>query len=135
MKAFLIEWDTSTGKRAGNLNPNDENLRCNGWQNMDVIPAIELRIVEDGQIGRYETSNPGITILWNKEEINVAIDKNFPPSYSVEDNLIYEEQIKQEIQNGKVIINELSDDMTERLKEFKEIFGIKGIRKTNPLKV
>lgn len=47
MIALLIEWNQNTGKRAGNINPKDPKLQCYGWQNMDVTPAIELRVVED----------------------------------------------------------------------------------------
>lgn len=135
MKALLIEWDPSTGKRAGNINPKDPNLRCSGWQNMDVTPAIELRLVEDGEIGRYNTTAPGVTVLLNKEEINSAIDDNFPSKVVIEDELVYTEQFKEKVRSKKIDIDKLPDDRTKRLKKLKEEYGIKGIKEIKPHKV
>lgn len=133
-KALLIEWDPNTGKRAGNINPKDQNLRCSGWQNMDVTPAIELRLVEDEEIGRYYTGE-GVTVLRGKEEINAAIDANFPSKIVIEDKLMYEEHVKEQIGDKKIKIADLPDDRTKRLKELKDKYGIKGICEIKPLKV
>ena len=136
MKALLIEWNQSTGKRAGNINPKkDQQLLCHGWQNMEVIPAIELRTIEDDRdMSQYE-GVPGITILNGKESINNAIDANFPSKISIEDELMYEEHVKEQIGNKKIKINELPDDRTKRLKELKDKYGIKGIKEIEPMKV
>ena len=136
MKALLIEWDPSTGKRAGGINPKkDPNLRCNGWQNMDTIPAIELRLIEDERdISQYEGIN-GITVLNNKCEINTAIDDNFPSMFSIEDELIYSEHVKEQIGDKKIKITDLPDNRIERLKKLKDKYSIKGIREIKPQKV
>ena len=134
-RALLIEWNPTTGERAGHINPNDPKLQCYGWQNMDVVPAVELRIVEDNRdLSQYE-GIPGVTILEGKDAINTAIDNIVPDKYSIEDELIYEEHVKQEIGNNKIIISELPDDKMERLKKFKNDFKIKGIRVTRPIKL
>ena len=136
MKALLIEWEPHTGKRSGNINPKkDQNLRCNGWQNMDVSPAIELRIIEDNRDTSVYEAIEGITVLNGKTEINNAIDANFPSKISIEDELIYSEHVKEQIGNKKIKINELPDDRNKRLKELKDVYHIKGIRETKPQKV
>ncbi len=136
MKALLIEWNQRTGVRAGNINPKkDQQLLCHGWQNMEVDPAIELRLIEDDRnMSQYE-GVPGITILNGKESINNAIDANFPSKISIEDNLIYEEHVKEQISDKKIKINELPDNRTKRLKKLKDEYGIKGIREIEPQKV
>ena len=80
MKALLIEFDLKSGKRAGNIQPKeDKNLLCYGWQNLDVNPALEIRIINDNRdLSQYENIK-GITILHNNDEINNAIKKYMPP--------------------------------------------------------
>lgn len=136
MKALLIEWNQSTGVRAGNINPKkDQNLICHGWQNMDADPAIELRTVEDDRnMSQYEGVK-GITILIGKEAINNAIDANFPSKVSIEDELIYSEQFKEKVRDKKIKIDSLPDNRNERLKELKDKYGIKGIVEREPQKV
>ncbi len=134
-KALLIEWDPNTGKRAGNINPRDTNLPCYGWQNMDVEPAIELRLVTDGKIGKYNTTVSGITLLSGKDEINIAIDNNFPIKISIEDELIYSEHVKEKINTNDIKIDDLPDNKVERLKELKDKYKIKGIKEIKPQKV
>ena len=82
MRALLIEWDARTGKRAGGINPKDKHLRCNGWQNLDVEPAIEIRLVEDD---RDIIVCEGVTILEGESAINEAIEKHIPVKYKIED--------------------------------------------------
>lgn len=136
MKALLIEWNQRTGVRAGNINPKkDQQLLCHGWQNMEVDPAIELRTIEDDRdMSQYEGVQ-GITILIGKEAINNAIDANFPSKISIEDDLLYTEHFKEQIGDKKIKIKELPDDRTERLKELKNKYGIKGIKEIEPQKV
>lgn len=133
MKALLIEWNPNTGKRAGDINPNDPKLQCYGWQNMDVSPAIELRIIEDDRdISQYEGIE-GVTVLNGKDAINTAIDVNFPPKFAVDDELIYSEHFKLKL--GEIDISTLPDNREERLKVLKTNHSIKGIREIKPLKV
>ena len=136
MKALLIEWEPHTGKRAGNINPKkDQYLRCNGWQNMDVVPAIELRLIEDNRDLLQYYGIKGVTVLNGKYEINAAIDVNFTSKFSIEDELIYSEHVKEQISEKKIKITDLPNDRIERLKELKDKYGIKGIREVKPQKV
>jgi hypothetical protein len=133
MKALLIEWDPNTGERAGGINPRDKNLFCKGWQNMDVLPAVELRLVmDDRDMQRYEGVD-GVAVLIGKDMINTAIDANFPSKISIEDELVYSEHLKSK--RGKIDIDKLPDDRIERLKVLKSKHGIKGIVENKPKKV
>ena len=79
--ALMIEWNIHTGKRAGNIDPNDPALQCYGWQTWKKEPALELRLVEDDRdISRYENTK-GVTIIRGIKEINECITVNFPPRY------------------------------------------------------
>lgn len=132
-RALLIAWDPSTGERAGNINPRDPKLQCNGWQNMDVTPAIELRLVNDDRDLSIYDEIPGVTALTGTDTINETITANFPPKLKVEDELIYSEHFKSK--RGKIDIDTLPDDITERLKVLKSVHGVKGIRETKPVMV
>ena len=136
MKALLIEWNQSTGIRAGNINPKkDQQLLCHGWQNMEVNPAIELRTVEDDRdMSQYE-GVPGITILNGKDKINAAIDANFPPKIVIEDKLLYEEHVKEQIGDKELKINDLPHDRNKRLKVLNDKYHILGIVERKPQKV
>jgi hypothetical protein len=135
IQGLLIEWDPVTGKRAGNINPKkDRNLRCNGWQNMDVVPALELRLVEDDRDISYEGIE-GITVLNGRAEINKAIDENFPSKIVIEDELLYSEHVKEKIREKQIKIDKLPDNQNERLIELKNKYGVKGIREIKPHKV
>jgi len=85
MKALLIEFDLSTGKRAGNINPKDPALPCYGWQNLERVPAIEIRLVEDDRDLSSLAGVAGVTILEGRDAINQAITANIPPRYAVKD--------------------------------------------------
>lgn len=83
MKALLIEFDVRTGKRAGGINPRDRMLNCYGWQDLESLPAKEIRLVEDDRdMGQYRNIQ-GVTILNGKDAINAAIIANIPVKYSV----------------------------------------------------
>ncbi len=87
MNALLIEFDKSTGIRAGNISPKDSTLPCRGWQDLDSTPAREIRLVTDGRdLSKYHKF-PGVTVLNNDDEINTAID-SLPDIYKVEDEAI-----------------------------------------------
>lgn len=131
--AILIEWDQSTGRRAGNINPKNPGLRCNGWQNMDVTPAIELRIIESPQRPEDFEKTRGVTVLHGAEEINKAIDNHFPPKLSIDDEVIYKAHINQLA--ASIDFDHLPNNNKDRLKVLKEHYKIKGITETPPAKV
>lgn len=132
-RALLIEWNTDTGVRAGDINPRDPELHCSGWQNMDVTPAIEMRLVNDDRdLSIYEGVR-GVAVLTGTDAINETITANFPSKFKVEDELIYSEHLKSK--RGKIDIDFLPDDREERLKTLKSIHGVKGIREIKPAMV
>jgi len=137
MDALLIEWNTKTGIRAGNINMHDPKLQCYGWQNFDVTPAIELRVIEDQRDTAQYEHIPGITLIKGNTNINIAIDINFPPKYMIDDEIMYAEHLKQLNQNSKteININKLPDLKEERLKVLKDIFKLKGIKKIERNKI
>lgn len=133
MKALLIEWDPNTGIRAGNINPRDSKLRCNGWQNMDISPAVELRLVEDNRDMSQYNNISGITVLLSSNEINAAIDANFPSKMVIDDEIIYAAHIKKIA--SEINFSSMPNDKTQRLKYLKETHDIKGIKEIKPQKV
>ncbi|MBC2746255.1 MAG: hypothetical protein HF975_04465 [ANME-2 cluster archaeon] len=133
--ALLIEWDPATGKRAGNINPKDPKLQCSGWQNIDIVPAVELRLVEDDRDLSHYKGIKGVTLLEGRDRINAVIDDNFPSIISIEDELLYTEHFREQMGNKNIKISSLPDDRTERLKLLKDKHHIKGIREIKPMKV
>lgn len=131
--AILIEWDPSTGRRAGNINPKNPGLRCYGWQNMDVTPAIELRIIESPLRHEDFEKTKGVTVLHGTEEINKAIDNHFPSKLSIDDEVIYKAHINQLA--ARIDFDNLPNNNMERLKVLKENYKIRGITETPPTKV
>jgi len=95
MRALLIEWNPKTGKRAGDINPRDSKLQCYGWQNSDVDPAVEIRVVEDDRDLSYLKGVSGVTILEGKDAINNAIDTYIPPKYGVQSEYLMREHMKE----------------------------------------
>lgn len=94
MQALLIEFNVSTGKRPGGISPKDPHLRCFGWQNLNVIPCVEIRLIEDDRdVGQYEGVE-GIIILHTNEEIQAAIDA-LPVRCSIEDETLFKISIEQ----------------------------------------
>ena len=128
MRALLIEWKRN-GNRAGGINPKDPKLQCYGWQNMDVNPMLELRVVEDNRdLSQYEGIK-GITIIEGKGAINQAIDDNFPPQYHLQDEFLYQEHFKQKNKKTGIDIDLLPDNHQDRLKKLKDTHKLKGIVK------
>lgn len=133
VRALLIEWNPNTGKRAGDINPHDPRLQCYGWQNTDIEPAVELRLVEDNRdLSGYEGVK-GVAVLEGVEDINAAIDTHFSPRYSVDDQVIYAEHVRAKA--SKIDFDNLPDGLQERLKFLRQQHGIKGIRETKPGRV
>ena len=132
VRALLIEWK-STGERAGKINPRDPNLPCRGWQNMDVEPMVELRLVEDDRDLSTYQGVQGVTVLEGADAINAAIDEHFPARYDIDDQTIYAEHLR--AASGEIDFAALPDDPNERLRVLKVEHGIKGIRETKPMRV
>jgi len=151
---LLIEFDTATGRRAGDINPKDIGLRCYGWQNLyeedvtakgytwesDIPPgrrALEIRIIVDGRdVSPYE-GIPGVTILRGATEINTTLDKYFvqyrysPPTI-IGEAVLFVEALKEK----GIAISEL--DLSTPLKAqetLKRLFEVEGIRVIKKLKV
>ena len=99
LRALLIEWDPSTGLRAGGLNgekgPDDPKLQCYGWQNEKA--GLELRMVEDARdltVPPY-VDTPGVTVLIGKDAINAVIATNFPSKFIVSNSAVFIEGCKE----------------------------------------
>lgn len=133
LKALLIKWNQSTGKRAGNINPRDPGLFCNAWQNMDVTPAIELRTIKDDRDIKQYVTMEGVTVLYGPDQINEAIDQNFPSKYIIEDEIFYAAHIKNEVE--QIDFEALPNDRMKRLKILLDQYNIRGIREIKPQKV
>lgn len=83
-KALLIEFNVSTGKRPGDIVSNDPGLRCYGWQKLDVVPALEIRMIEDARDVSWYEGRSGVTILEGEAAIDAAIDALELERYSVD---------------------------------------------------
>jgi len=136
--ALLIEWDSNSGIRAGNINPRDPNLRClNHWQNMDVTPCLEIRLVtDDRDLSQYE-GIAGVTVLKGNKAINDAVDLHLPPKLVISDQFLFEEHIKDKIKKGTLDLDKLKGDTLldpDTLTDLKAK-GIKGIITRKPDKL
>lgn len=131
--ALLIEWDPLTGKRAGNIDPRAPGLLCNGWQNMDLNPAIELKIIDDNRDPKQYENTPGVKILHGKTAINNAIDENFPITYQVTDEILYKIHISKHMK--EIDFKKLSTSHDNYLKQLKTVYGIVGIKEIHPIKI
>lgn len=130
MKALLIEFNVNTGIRAGNIDPNDPKLQCYGWQNLDVSPQVEIRVIEDDRdVSQYEGIK-GVSILKDKTQINKAIDEHIPVRYGIADEVLFIEHLRQQ----KIKFDDIPGKRQEVLKELMNK-GIKGIIEHKPLKV
>lgn len=94
-RALLIEFDATTGERAGGIDPNDPHLQCYAWQDLESEPAREIRVIEDDRdMSQYENV-PGIAILNGKTEINQAITNVVPELYFIQDEPMLLEHVRQ----------------------------------------
>ena len=131
MRALLIEFDIQTGKRAGGINPRDPGLICYGWQNLDRMPALEIRLVVDNRnISQYERVL-GVKVLHNDNEIDSAIEGNIPPLYAVEDDTTF----KWHCEQRKIKLDKYSGKTMQEIWADLYADGIAGIRKTERLKM
>ena len=95
MKALLIEFDINTGERKGGISPRDKGLFCNGWQNLESVPALEIRLIRDSRDHVIYHNIPGVTILHSEKEINAAIVNLVPDRYKVENEALMLEHLRQ----------------------------------------
>ena len=132
MNGLLIEFDTSTGKRAGNINNRDPKLQCYGWQDLESTPAREVRVIEDDRELEQFEGIPGVTILRGKTEIKQAITSICKPRYKVQSDALFLEHLRQK--NIKLSDYEGQDtaDILKDLLEKKKIVGIKKILPREP---
>jgi len=80
MRALLVEVNYRTGRRAGGVDPRDENLQCYGWQSLpeQVGPDVELRLVEDDRSLAQYRDAAGVRVLEGQGEIKAAIERFVP---------------------------------------------------------
>lgn len=94
-RALLIEFDVSTGKRPADIKSNDPGLWCYGWQKLDVVPALEIRMIQDDRdVAQYEDV-PGVTILEGETAIDIAIDTLELERYGVDNELLFRMSVEQ----------------------------------------
>ena len=93
MKALLINFNLTTGVRPGGVKPNNPNLWCSGWQDLESVPAKEIRVVRDGNTVPYE-GIAGITVLQNNTEINAEIAK-LPIQIKIDDQTLFTIDVEQ----------------------------------------
>ncbi len=130
-KALLIEFDVSTGKRPANIKSNDPGLWCYGWQKLDVVPALEIRMIQDDRdISQYESVS-GVTILEGKAAINAAIDALELERYSIDNEVLFRASVEQKGINLNAYEGQKTADVLKDLHS-KQVLGI---RKTLPRKV
>lgn len=128
-RALLIEVDYRSGRRAGGVNPRDENLQSYGWQSLPNQPGpnVEIRVVEDDRgLSDYEGVE-GVTVLRGREEINTAIEENIPPNYDVGER----EQVRRWADRRGIDLNNLPNNPYDR-KEALFDLDADTVRKTEP---
>jgi len=132
VRALLIEFDVNTGKRAGEVNPKDPKLQCYGWQDLESVPAKEVRVVEDDRdLSQYE-GIPGVSILEGEDQINQAIDAIVPERFSIQESTLFQEDLRQ---RGISLASDYSgQDTVEILKDL-HTKGVVGIMKRSTLKI
>ncbi len=127
MKALLIEFNIESGKRAGDLKiKGNLDLFCHrGWQELDTIPAREIREVKDGRdISQYETID-GITPLYTNEEIRQALEQYIDPRYKIDNESLFQ----MSIDSKGIDVNDIDVPSTQELLEELYDRGVKGIKK------
>lgn len=130
-RALLIEFDLNTGRRAGGISPHDPNLRCYGWQNLDSVPAREIRLVEDDRdLSQYEGVS-GITILNGEVQINRAIDNVVPKTFNIQSETLFLEDLRQRA----ISLSDYTGWEQQAILKDLHKKGIVGIRKRPIMKV
>ena len=131
MRALLVEVDFKTGKRAGDVNPKDPKLQCYGWQDLESVPGLEIRVVEDDRDLSQYKGVKGVTILDGKEAINAAIDTYIPIKYAVKDKELCLAHLKEKGISLDTLVGKTMDMAA------KDLFtqGLAGVAERKPGKV
>jgi len=130
-KALLIEFNASTGKRAGDISPRDPGLPCRGWQDLNSTPAKEIRLIEDERdISQYEGIT-GVTILNSEAEINQAIDQVKPPWHAIENETLFLEDLRQR----NIKLSDFQGWTQEEILAELSKRHVVGVRQNSPMKV
>lgn len=124
MNGLLIEFNLSTGIRAGNISPNDPGLQCYGWQDLESTPGREVRVIEDDRdIEQYE-GIAGITVLRGETAVKQAIHSICKARYKVDNEPLFVEHLREKKINLTDYEGWDSRDILEDLKENKKVIGI-----------
>jgi len=134
--ALLIEFDLTTGKRAGNISPYDKGLVCLA-QDLESVPAREIRLIADGRDPKQYENIPGVKIIRGKDEINRLIDEIAKPRYYVGDPELFRTSLQEEgirLKDVKEAVRKKHPDLPREELENKvleELYnrGVLGIRK------
>lgn len=132
MNGLLIEFDLSTGIRAGGINPNDPKLQCYGWQDLESSPAREVRVIEDERdIKQYE-GIAGVIVLKGKAKIKQAILAVRKDRYTVDNEPLFLEHLRQKNVDLSEYEGWDSRDILKDLMENKKIIAIRKISPREP---
>ena len=129
MKGLLIEFELCSGKRAGNINPKDQYLKCYGWQDLENEPAKEIRIIEDDRKLNQYKNITGVTILYTNTEIENAIIEYIPKKYAIEDAIIFQ----MDYMNKKIKLDNSSHISSDKILEKLYKKGVQGIKEIKPM--
>lgn len=130
-RALLIEFDPYTGKRAGDISSRDPGLFCRGWQKLDSVPALEIRLIRDDRDVSQYTSIPGVTLLEGRLVINAAIDDLNLERYSIDNEVLFRMNVEQKGIDLSAYNGLNSNDVLKDLHSKKVL----GLRKKSPEKV
>ncbi len=133
MRGLLIEFDVETGKRPQGIDPNDPKLQCYGWQNLEVRPALEIRVIEDDRdIGQYKGREAeGLTVLHDNSEIDTAIEQHIPSRFTVDDETL----MKVDLEQRQIKLTDVPGEKRGEVLKNLKARGVKGIREDKPLKM
>jgi hypothetical protein len=123
-----IQVDFETGKRAGNIDPRDRGLACHPtWQNIDV--GYEVRLIVDGRDVAVYENVPGIEILYGENVINAEVQAMQKDRYTVKNEALLVESIKQK----GIDISDIPPDLSPE-EEARELYlrGALGIVRYSP---
>lgn len=129
MNGLLIDFDVNTGVRAGGIDPRDPKLQCCGWQDLESTPAREVRVIKDKRDVKQYEGIAGVTLLKGKVKIKQAILNICKDRYTVDNEALFLEHVRQKKINLSDYEGLDSQDILRDLKENKKIIGM---RKQSP---
>lgn len=96
LTALKIQFDPATGRRAGDIDPNDPALQCRGatgWQCLDDTSQqpYEIRMIEDARDARQYEGIEGVEVLRGRDAINAALSQleaDEPAQYTVDESVV-----------------------------------------------